>query len=43
MQDPVDDFELNRNNVIYDYQGNRNPFIDNPEYVDLIWGEDDTN
>jgi endonuclease I len=37
--DPVDDFELNRNNVIYDYQGNRNPFIDNPEWVDLIWGD----
>lgn len=37
--DPVDDFELHRNNVIYDYQGNRNPFIDNPEWVDLIWGD----
>nr|MDA3931977.1 endonuclease [Mycoplasmatota bacterium] len=39
IQDPVDDFELNRNNIIYDYQGNRNPFIDNPEYVELIWGD----
>lgn len=29
-----DDFELRRNDVIYDsYQGNRNPFIDRPEYV----------
>ena len=28
---------LNRNNVIYTYQENRNPFIDHPEYVDLIW------
>ena len=37
--DPVSDFELNRNNVIYSYQFNRNPFIDNPEYVDLIWGD----
>ena len=36
--DPVDDFELNRNNVIYSYQHNRNPFIDHPEYVALIWG-----
>ncbi|MFO7969030.1 MAG: endonuclease, partial [Candidatus Izemoplasmatales bacterium] len=36
--DPVDDFERNRNDVIYSYQGNRNPFIDFPEYVDMIWG-----
>ena len=36
--DPVSDFELNRNNVIYSYQFNRNPFIDNPQYVELIWG-----
>jgi len=33
----VDSFEINRNNVIYSYQKNRNPFIDHPEYVDLIW------
>ena len=37
-QDPVDDFERNRNNVIYDYQENRNPFIDHPELVDYLWG-----
>ncbi|MEM8946824.1 MAG: endonuclease [Planctomycetota bacterium] len=31
---PPDEFELRRNDVIYDdYQGNRNPFIDRPEYV----------
>ncbi|MYL50746.1 ribonuclease [Halobacillus litoralis] len=37
-QDPVDDFERNRNEVIFnDYQGNRNPFIDHPEYVEQIW------
>ncbi|WP_226582194.1 endonuclease [Halobacillus litoralis] len=36
--DPVDDFERRRNEVIYtDYQGNRNPFIDHPEYVEQIW------
>ncbi len=35
--DPVDDFERNRNDVIYSYQKNRNPFIDYPEFVDLIW------
>lgn len=36
--DPVDAFEVNRNNVIYSEQNNRNPFIDYPEFVDLIWG-----
>ena len=29
IQDPVDDFEITRNEI-YDIQGNR--FIDNPEY-----------
>ena len=38
--DPVDDFELNRNDVIYSYQGNRNPFIDHPELVDFLWGDE---
>ncbi len=38
LLDPVDDFERNRNNVIYTYQGNRNPFIDYPEFVGVIWG-----
>lgn len=38
--DPVDDWERNRNDVIYySYQNNRNPFIDHPEYVSEIWGE----
>jgi len=38
--DPVDEFEQNRNDVIYDYQENRNPFIDHPEYALLIWGDE---
>lgn len=39
QSDPVSSFEMNRNNVIYNsYQSNRNPFIDHPEYVNLIWG-----
>ncbi|MDA3932179.1 MAG: endonuclease [Tenericutes bacterium] len=38
MTDPVDDFERNRNEVIYSYQGNRNPFIDYPQFVEEIWG-----
>jgi endonuclease I len=40
--DPVDDFEINRNSTIYSYQGNRNPFIDHPEYVSRIWGPVET-
>lgn len=32
-QDPVDDLELARNEVIASYQGNRNPFIDHPEWA----------
>lgn len=36
--DPPDDFEMNRNNVIYNWQKNRNPFIDLPDLVDFIWG-----
>jgi len=37
MDDPPDAFEINRNNVIYGYQNNRNPFVDHPEYVNDIW------
>ena len=37
-QDPVSEFERARNNAIYNQQGNRNPYIDNPNYVNLIWG-----
>jgi endonuclease I len=36
--DPPDDFEMNRNNVVYTWQFNRNPFIDHPELVEHIWG-----
>lgn len=37
--DPVDDRERRRNQIIFEqYQGNRNPFIDHPEFVALIWG-----
>ncbi len=38
--DPVDDYEIHRNNLIYNnYQHNRNPFIDYPQWVDYIWGK----
>ncbi|RQO32170.1 endonuclease I [Taibaiella sp. KBW10] len=38
QQDPVSQREKDRNNAAYNYQGNRNPYIDHPEYVDCIWG-----
>jgi endonuclease I len=38
LEDPVDAFEDNRNEVIYGLQGNRNPFVDHEELVCRIWG-----
>ncbi|MCJ7934736.1 MAG: endonuclease [Chryseobacterium sp.] len=38
IMDPVSQEEIARNNASYSYQGNRNPFIDHPEYVAQIWG-----
>ena len=38
IADAVSSFEQNRNDIIYNYQGNRNPFIDHPEYANYIWG-----
>jgi endonuclease I/chitodextrinase len=35
--DPVSQKEIDRNNAIYQYQNNRNPFIDHPEYAMMIW------
>lgn len=38
QEDPPDSFEQNRNDVIFDqFQHNRNPFIDHPEWVGEIW------
>ena len=38
--DPVDEYEIHRNNLIYNnYQHNRNPFIDFPEWANYIWGD----
>jgi endonuclease I len=37
--DPVDAWEENRNDIIYNsYQGNRNPFLDLPELAEHLWG-----
>ncbi len=37
--DQVSQKETDRNNAIYNLQNNRNPFIDHPEYIELIWGD----
>jgi hypothetical protein len=37
--DPVDQREIDRNESVYEFQGNRNPFIDRPEFVADIWGD----
>lgn len=37
--DPVSEKELNRNEVVYGFQNNRNPFIDYPELAEYIWGD----
>ena len=37
-EDPVSDFEIARNKGGQNAQGNRNPFVDHPSWVDLIWG-----
>lgn len=35
--DPVSSKETTRNNNVYQIQNNRNPFIDNPQWIDSIW------
>ncbi|ALO17307.1 Extracellular ribonuclease precursor [Salinivirga cyanobacteriivorans] len=37
QNDPVSQKELDRNDAVYDIQGNANPFIDHPEWVCEIW------
>lgn len=36
-QDPVSQYEINRNDILNTLQGNRNPFIDNPYLATIIW------
>jgi endonuclease I len=35
--DPVDDRERLRNETVFNYQGNRNPFVDNPQWVACLY------
>ncbi|MFG0286066.1 MAG: endonuclease, partial [Phycisphaerales bacterium JB039] len=38
-EDPVDDLERRRNTMVFLFQGNRNPFVDHPEFVGQVFGE----
>ena len=38
-QDPVSEKEVNRNNAVYAVQGNRNPFVDYPQFAEYVWGD----
>jgi endonuclease I len=38
IADPVSTKETDRNNAVYAVQGNRNPYIDHPEWVQVVWG-----
>lgn len=37
-EDPPDELEVLRNGVVFSFQGNRNPFVDHPEWVGCVWG-----
>lgn len=37
-QDPVSAKEVDRNNFVHDLQNNRNPYVDNPQWVNDVWG-----
>ena len=38
-EDPVDDLERARNEVVFGFQGNRNPFIDHPEWAECLFND----
>ncbi|MBP9793828.1 MAG: endonuclease [Flavobacterium sp.] len=38
VTDKSDDFEMNHNNVVYNWQKNRNPFVDYPVLADYVFG-----
>lgn len=37
-EDPVSQKEIDRNDIVEQYQGNRNPFVDFPNLAEYIWG-----
>ena len=38
LEHPISTRDVKRNNKVYENQGNRNPFVDHPEYACKIWG-----
>jgi len=40
--DPPDSAEITRNDMLHSFQGNRNPFVDRPEFVNRIWNPSST-
>ena len=38
-EDPVSQKEIVRNEAVYGFQGNRNPFIDFPDLAEYFWGD----
>ena len=42
-EDPVSEKEINRNEAVYGIQHNRNPYIDHPEYIDLVFPNEYTD
>lgn len=38
LQHPKTERDTRRNNIVYTLQGNRNPFVDHPDYACKIWG-----
>lgn len=36
--DPVSAKEIDRNNYVHDLQNNRNPYVDNPQWINDVWG-----
>lgn len=41
--DPVSDIELTRNDAVEKLQGNRNPYVDNPQLAEHVWGTEAYN
>jgi endonuclease I len=41
LNNDPDSNSSDRNDVLFSYQGNRNPFIDYPEFAELIWGSNE--
>ena len=41
-QDPVSSKEITRNNGAYSFQKNRNPYVDHPEYANMVWNSNCT-